>query len=285
MVRDGCWFAGYLAANMDGEYLDLPTEENKAEDVSAHLTVDDGVAICLTALATMRWAFSKSEEREGTIRMIWENRKLRRQGQTHHLPVYDSDYHSSLSMADSHLHMAMASGQHPGLPVVPSGDRPMLPPLNVFAAQRRVDSAPSTAASSEDRLSRWPEYTPPPTATSIGTSTGTGMSRRGSPVFAHIPSFKPSGDDIFYHGAGDMDQFAYSVPLSGPAVREVPGLVGGVQSFGPRGSPMEPHTLATSAAGTYMAAGTMFGPTSDIMTNADFHSCPQFGENCNGGYH
>ncbi|KAF9483839.1 hypothetical protein BDN70DRAFT_798935 [Pholiota conissans] len=289
MVRDGCFYAGYLAANMDGEYLDLPTDENNAEDAGAHLSVDEGVTICLTALATMRWGFSKTEEREDTIRMIWENRKLRRQGQAHHLPLYDADYHPSMPMADSQLPMSMASGQpHASLSVVNAENRPMLPPLNLFAAQRRVDSAPSTAASSEDR--RWPEYTPPPTATSIATSTGTGLSglsRRGSPVFANAPSFKQAGDDIFYHTVGDMDQFSYNVPqLSGPAVvREAPGMVGGVQSFGPRGSPMEPHTLATSAATNYMAAGTMFGPPSDIMTNADFHSCPQFGENCNGGYH
>lgn len=289
LVRDGCFFAGYLAANTDGEYIDVPNDENKQE---SHLTVDDGVSICLTALATMRWGFSKSEEREDTIKMIWKNRKHGRQGQAHHLPLYDVNYPSHLPMSnDSQVHMGLSSSPHSGLTLAISGDRPMLPPLNVFAAQRRVDSAPSTAASSEDRgLNGWPGYTPPGTGTSIATSTGTGLSRRGSPVFPGQPSYKSNGDDIFYHGSGDVDQFTYNVPLSGPGtmVRELPSLVGGnVQtSYGQRSTAMEPHGVAGSTATNYMSAGT-FAPNPMIMTSTNFHSCPQFGENCqcNGEYH
>ena len=279
---------------MDGDYLDVPNDDNKQEDINGHLTVDEGVSICLTALATMRWGFSKSEEREDTIRMVWKNRKHGRQGQAHHLPLYDVNYPAHLPMGDSQAHMGMGSSSHPGLSMVPSGDRPMLPPLNVFAAQRRVDSAPSTAASSEDRgLNGWPGYTPPGTGTSIATSTGTGLSRRGSPVFPSQTSYKPGSDDIFYHGGGDVDQFSYNVPLTGPGtiVRDTPPLVGGSGAvpapYGQRSPPMESHALAGSTApNQYIPTGT-FAPNPLIAKSTNFYPYLQFGENyqCSGNYH
>ena len=55
LVRDGCFFAGFLLAGEGGS--------------------DDDVQTCLQALREMRWAYSKGEEREKTIRMIWESRK------------------------------------------------------------------------------------------------------------------------------------------------------------------------------------------------------------------
>ncbi|KAI0273782.1 hypothetical protein BC834DRAFT_855583 [Gloeopeniophorella convolvens] len=54
LVRDGCFFAGFLLAGEGGS--------------------DDDVQVCLQALRQMRWAFSKNEEREKTVRMIWESR-------------------------------------------------------------------------------------------------------------------------------------------------------------------------------------------------------------------
>lgn len=55
LVRDGCFFAGFLLAGEGGS--------------------DEDVQTCLQALREMRWAFSKGEEREKTVRMIWESRK------------------------------------------------------------------------------------------------------------------------------------------------------------------------------------------------------------------
>ena len=55
LVRDGCFFAGFLLAGEGGS--------------------DEDVQVCLQALRQMRWAFSKSEEREKTVRMVWESRK------------------------------------------------------------------------------------------------------------------------------------------------------------------------------------------------------------------
>jgi len=36
---------------------------------------EEDVQVCLEALHQMRWAFSKKEEREKTIQMVWEARK------------------------------------------------------------------------------------------------------------------------------------------------------------------------------------------------------------------
>lgn len=55
LARDGCFFAGFLLAREGGS--------------------DEDVQTCLQALRQMRWAFSKGEEREKTVRMIWESRK------------------------------------------------------------------------------------------------------------------------------------------------------------------------------------------------------------------
>jgi hypothetical protein len=55
LVRDGCFFAGFLLAGEGGS--------------------DEDVQTCLQSLRQMRWAFSKGEEREKTVRMVWESRK------------------------------------------------------------------------------------------------------------------------------------------------------------------------------------------------------------------
>ncbi|KAI5122045.1 hypothetical protein M0805_006030 [Coniferiporia weirii] len=54
LVRDGCFYAGLLLAGESG------TEEE--------------VNACIQALRDMRWAFSKSEERERSLKVVWERR-------------------------------------------------------------------------------------------------------------------------------------------------------------------------------------------------------------------
>lgn len=268
LVRDGCFFAAYLAASFNGEYLDMPNEDDKEEDL---ITVDDGVSICLTALSTMRWGFSKSEEREETIRMVWENRKLRHQGHPHHLPLYEANYpQTNLSMTNSQL---LPPSSHGNLAMLASGDRPMLPPLNLYTSQSRVDSRPSTGCSSDG----WPSYTPPSTATSIATSAGAGLSRRGSPAFSSMTG----SEDIFFHGP-DMDQFSYNAPLAG--VRESSGAASTMPTYVPRHSNLEPNPLSPGATYSSLGSTTFNASNPTIMTHTDYHAC-QFGENGNGAYH
>ena len=219
----------------------------------------------------MRWGFSKSEEREETIRMIWENRKLKHQGHPHHLPLYEANYpQTNLSIANSQLHLNLPPSSHGNIAML-TGDRPMLPPLNLYS-HGRVDSRPSTSCSSDG----WPSYTPPSTATSIATSAGAGLSRRGSPVFSSMAA----SEDIFFHGP-DMDQFTYNVPLTG--VRESSGATSTLPSYVPRQPNLEPHPLSPGAGPTYVSLGSnTFNST--MMTHTDYHPC-QFSENDNGAYH
>ncbi|KZS99138.1 hypothetical protein SISNIDRAFT_492392 [Sistotremastrum niveocremeum HHB9708] len=55
LTRDGVFFASFLLARELGS--------------------EDDVHICLQALSEMRWAFSKSEERENTLKMVWDTRR------------------------------------------------------------------------------------------------------------------------------------------------------------------------------------------------------------------
>jgi hypothetical protein len=72
LVRDGVFYAGFL----------LASEAREADDIN----------LCLSALREMRWAFSKSEERENTIRTVWQAARTNRGRQTtspHFTPPYN----------------------------------------------------------------------------------------------------------------------------------------------------------------------------------------------------
>ena len=62
LVRDGCFFAGFLLAG----------ESGTREDVE----------VCLAALSDMRWAFSKKDERQRTVRLVWDARAAQSRGQS-----------------------------------------------------------------------------------------------------------------------------------------------------------------------------------------------------------
>ncbi|KAH9484158.1 hypothetical protein JR316_0003638 [Psilocybe cubensis] len=279
LVRDGCFFAAYLVANLEGDFVDGGSEDEKPKFID--LTVDEGVSICLTALATMRWGYSKSEEREETIKMIWEGRKQRRQGRSHHVPLYDSDYPQPMALSGPNVHLSLSPS--PSMAGSSLDGRPILRPLTLYPPQRRVESAPSTACSTDDRGSNaWPSYTPPGTSTSVDTSTGTGFSRRGSPVFSNMSGFK-SADDMFYHGVTDVDQFSYNVPVSTPMIRNTSSMVNG--GYGHRHSPIDSQALVASTGSNYTVTTPFNATYTSILTQLDFSSCIQFGENCNAGYH
>lgn len=64
IVRDGCFFAAILLATSDSHF---GTTEDLRRDIDA----------CINALRAMRWAFSRSEERERSIEHEWERRRQR----------------------------------------------------------------------------------------------------------------------------------------------------------------------------------------------------------------
>ncbi|KAH6876473.1 hypothetical protein BKA70DRAFT_1128437 [Coprinopsis sp. MPI-PUGE-AT-0042] len=174
LVRDGCFYAGYLAASTEEVVLepthDVQTSEQDERELSpSPLTADEGVMVCLAVLSSKRWLFSKSDEREETIRMIWEARKAKRHGQgvRYGDPPYDATY----SHAGAHLSSRAHDGyQAPnqsmlGAPA-PHLDRPNLPTLDVLAYQRRSESMANTANGYGSH--GWSSHTPPPTPQSHG---------------------------------------------------------------------------------------------------------------------
>lgn len=289
LVRDGCFFAGFMAASMEGDTFDDTAGDRdfKQED-GRRLDAEEGVALCLAALAEMRWGFSKSEERAETIRMVWDNRNARRHGQYNnrgivHTQELDSRHYIDDTYGGRSLHHSHTNA------VLPGADRPLLPPLTLAHPHRRIDSAPNTGCSADGNgASGWPSYTPPGTATSVTTSTGTGISARGSPVFHGLTGpgqYKANADDTFYHVAGDLDQFSFSAPASGPLVGD-PSMT--VASYH-RPSSTHSHPLHDGNATSTYLDPAVFGPAGSSLlghpTTDDINVCPQFGDDCNGFYH
>ena len=278
-IRDACFFAAYLAASDDMNILetnidDPDFKENNFLTSLPRDSMEDSVAICMAAISRMTWAGSKTEERQQTIKMIWDSRKGRRHHQNHrsepdvhyrHPPLFEQQ---SIDPANSQSHDLQS-------------DRPLLPPLSLCAGQRRVESAPSTSYTSDGTgASGWPCYTPPGTATSNTTSTGTGLSASGSPVFPNVGSYKNNIDDTYYHNtSSDLEQFHFNVPMVASVVRDVP-------VYSQRSLPSEPHTVSGSSSSSYL--GQAFTTVSPLIVSPGKHysdGCPQFGESCHGAYH
>ena len=268
-IRDACYFAAHLAATDDTNILettidDLDFKENGLLTSLPRHSAEDSVAICMAAISRMTWAGSKTEERQQNIKMIWDSRKGRRHHQNHrsepdlhyrHPPLFEQQ---SIDPVNSQSHDLQS-------------DRPLLPPLSLCAGQRRVESAPSTSYTSDGTgANGWPCYTPPGTATSNTTSTGTGLSASGSPVFPNVGSYKNNIDDNYYHNtSSDLDQFHFNVPV-----------------YSQRSLPSEPHTISGSSSSSYL--GQTFTTVSPLIVSPgehDFDGYPQFGESCHGTYH
>jgi hypothetical protein len=247
LVRDGCFFAAFLSASVDSEQLiDYATHESSLPQFGRMhfkqepserpgtgfgpggveivrpgllpiLDAEEGTRICMAAIAEMRWAFSKSEEREEAIRIMWEENKLKKQHQgQHQQPHFRSSHHSIPSLPELDLRYPP---HEPTSSYVLHGHQPTLSPLVLTSptTHSASHSAPPTACSTDGSgANGWPSYTPPGTASS---GTGTSLSTRGSPVFgasmaAISGSFKGDADDAFYHvgGVSDLGQFSFNVP-------------------------------------------------------------------------
>ena len=125
LVRDGCFFAGFLLAGENG-------------------TRDD-VEICLAALSEMRWAFSKNDERQRTVRLVWDARASQSRGQS-------SRSFSSSPSDDTLRGPGSFEGSYVRRPLI----RPTsVPPLSLSATTMGYDSssAPNTACTPDGR---WP---------------------------------------------------------------------------------------------------------------------------------
>jgi len=170
-----------------------------------------------------------------------------------------------------------------GYTSMPRNDRPLLPPLR---SPRRAESAPSTAYSTNGHgANGWPSYTPPGTATSVATSTGTGVSARNSPLFnglAEPVPYKTDPHEPFYHVPADMDQFSFHAPV-GPGLNDAPNMA--TASYHHRDPPSSAHSLHSASSSTYLDPGVFAASSSSMVhSSSDVQSCQQFGDEC-GYYH
>ncbi|RPD66016.1 hypothetical protein L226DRAFT_454081 [Lentinus tigrinus ALCF2SS1-7] len=150
LVRDGCFFAGFLLAGESG------TKED--------------VEVCLTALSEMRWAFSKNDERQRTVRLVWDARASQSRGQ--------SSRSFSSSPSDETIR---GPGTYEGSYVRRAMMRPTsVPPISLSATTigpgyDSSGSAPNTACSPDGR---WPP----------STASGSGSDPERYPASSRSPS-------------------------------------------------------------------------------------------------
>jgi len=288
LVRDGCYYAGYLSASVEGDTIEFPTDERDDEvtRARAHIGSEEAVGLCIAAIAEMRWAFSKSEEREESLRALWEEKKAGRNSlryrASHELSTINYARNLSVSVGVSHPTNTFNSSD--------IAQRPSLPPLNLLRSPRRIESAPNSAYTTGHGANGWPSYTPPGTGTSVATSAGTGVSAKGSPIFQGMPtapsSFKHDVQETFYHVSQDLDQFSFHPPSIGSGLSDT-GL-GGASHYHHREPPGSAHSLHTMTPPTnYIDPGVFASqPATMVQSSADCQGCPHFGDNCaNGFYH
>jgi hypothetical protein len=265
LVRDGCYYAGFLSASIEGDTIEFPTDEPDGPTRSrAHMSCEDAITLCISAITQMRWAFSKSEEREESLRSLWEERKLGR-GPFRGGQDPSSTYARSLSDSITATHISSSPTDHfntPNYDYHPErhhyhnnsnfGRRASLPPINIVNSptRRHVESAPNTGYTTNGHgMNGWPSYTPPGTGTSAGTS-GTGVSNR-SPFHGMVQppqALKQDLSEPFYPVSQDLDQFSYHPPPIGPGIVDPTMEAAHYSHRDPPGSSHSLHGIASGSA-------------------------------------
>ncbi|KAK0197559.1 hypothetical protein F5146DRAFT_1015875 [Armillaria mellea] len=308
LVRDGCFFAGFLSASSESNILADPDDRQQFGSMkqesdaridgslppllarSSYLPIydaEDGVRICLTALSTMRWAFSKSEERRETLRMVWEDSKMRKrtiQSFSHPHTPHTAEAPSS-ALREIDLRYAEEAAAQPTsssyVDMYGGGKVPAsihhLPPLNLsnISASHHVsvDSAPTTGYSTDGSAgaNSWPSYTPPGTGTSTSGTSATGNAVR-SPVFSSlVPNAGIKSEGMLYHNVStDLEPFGFNAPATGTDVSGV--MVGYHHS---------PHQTRGGGAGNFMD----FAQSGNAPLGHPVSDGIDFGEDGNGYYH
>jgi len=196
-IRDGVFFAGLLLAN-DGI--------GSTEDIN----------LCISALREMRWAYSKSEEREQSVRMVWQAKGA---GSRHEpTPILPSSYPPSYpapSVGHYTRPAMLPRVEVPVLTSVSSGSSSDEPHWPASAVSNSDASSPGSfrhgvrSPSNESRQLHI-SGTPPLPATSEGYPT---------PTHHYVP--QPEVSHAFF------DHFTYPHPPTG------------------KGSPFEPEASPT----------------------------------------
>jgi len=262
------------------------------------MDVEDGVEVCLRALGSMEWVFSKSDERQQTVSMVWEARRMRdaehRRSQhpyahpgrdQYDLPLprgtsssrdssqYNDDPCSYMSTRPLHPNRGQPIGAQT-LPVPPTlTHRPLLAPLSLASTNLRIHSAPSTACTD---TGSWPTYTPPGTASTNRSSpkdiydSPPGSATLGGYMSSSMQPYRNDGE-VFYHVAPDLDTYNFS----------------GSARTSSSDASLTLHSMASFSEqrdGGYLDPN-VFGATGSVIGSPAEDRCPQYEQACNGYYH
>jgi hypothetical protein len=231
LIRDGCFIAAFLMAGGEGELNPWP-----AEGGMAYVEQEEGVEICLRALHEMRWCFSKTEERDHTVRMVWDVNTARDRRSTATAPA-PRDYHHSPEVDGPYSH--------------PQGTYEHTMPLASLPPSISSNPRPTRSSGGGTGPQTW-TYTPPGSAHSMSNSSSTGQ---GSPGYSAYSGQGPAlsasgGGEGDYYVTSEMDTFTYSVPVSdgGGGVSSDPSSA---TAYGLR----HDHERHSSSSSTSMHAG------------------------------
>lgn len=269
LVRDGCFFAGFLSATIEG---DIPEGDGYRRSLSTpSFTAEEGITLCLTALAEMKWAFSNIEEREDTLKMAWRNHQTSRLSQfSSSLPYSATGRYNPPELLDSYTQKSSLPYHLPDHHNPTTPDRLPLPPLILHQSPQRPGTGHSVAYSDGHG---WPTYTPPGTGASIATNgTGGGNS---PPAFVGIrpsSSYQQDTDDTFYH----VDPFQFPTPMvdTSSSVADVPGYARTSSSHGHHSSS---HSYQNTNSTNPYVNSTLTSVNSSII-NGTPDACLPYGE-------
>ncbi|KDQ60654.1 hypothetical protein JAAARDRAFT_204482 [Jaapia argillacea MUCL 33604] len=275
LVRDGCFFAAFLVAG------ELGNEED--------------VDVCLRALQEMRWAYCKSEEREKSVKMIWEARRQRIGGSIQQPRASNVSPYGSPTYAD---HQTGRRSFPSSANVSPNESIRQLPRgLSLSIAPTRntisLDAAPNSACTDDGR---WPGsngllHVSPHSHHSGSSSPSTGGSP--PPPTLRSAAFLPSDDaqliaagqgsssgleelsttSAYYSGSGEATGHGQQIFYAAPEVNhysyvssESLSMISGHSDLAPLPSrqsaiqPSEVELLAASSMGTSSVRGSIPSP-------------------------
>ena len=246
LVRDGCFFAGFLLAGESGSKQD--------------------VDICIEALNEMRWVFSKSEERIQTLRMVWESRVAQSRESSHSHPASPTE-DPQTSLPSSSYPYPRRSPRHPN--VTPLTYFPVPPPSTVPLTS---NSAPTTGYSEDGK---WGSTVADNTGEPSQRPSVSPQVQSNSPPF--LPSRASSGLDTLGNGYGEASNSA--LPHS-PAYYMPPFYT----DFGdsqisrdpqPSSSHSGPTTPPNLPAYQYLSSATPYDTVSRLPSGSAMDSHPE----------
>jgi hypothetical protein len=266
LVRDGCFFAAFLFAGGEGELQPWPEEGG-----NTFVEQKEGVDVCLRALREMQWSFSKSEERDRNVRMIWDvESRERSRRQEMNVDHGMAPYGHPQGAYDHHT-MQVA-------PIPPS-----------LSSNSRIACNPVDHGGTGNET--WSTYTPPGSATSVSNSSSTGspggyVSLNGQCMnrFKSEPaaSSVAAGGGDFYVGT-ELDHFTYSVPVGdGHACSDPNPNPAAAYALRQEHERHPSSSMQPNMSHGYLDPAVVFAAP---VAGEEAAPCPQFAQNCHGFYH